>query len=171
MRIGYILAGFLFFVNPNILVVDILPDFIGAILLLYGLSHAAEIDERITHTRKILYQLMYAGIGRFLCTFLIPIIDAKEYTWFLVFAFCFGLIEAYLFCKAMFSLDSGLTFLSLSSKDNEIYKETGGPAIGMTVIFTVVKTVFSILPTLTYLVTDYGTVQAVPPWQGAPRWR
>ena len=160
MRIGYILAGFLFFVNPNILVVDLLPDFIGAILLLYGLSHAAEIDERITRTRKTLYQLMYAGIGRFLCTFLIPIIDAKEYTWFLVFAFCFGLLEAYLFCKAMFSLDSGLTFLSLASKDAKIYQETGGPAIGMTVIFTVVKTVFSSLPTLTYLINSLKNILA-----------
>ena len=158
MRIGYILAGLLFFVNPNILVVDLLPDFIGAILLLYGLSHAAEIDERIAYTRKTLYLLMYAGLGRFLCTFLIPIIDAKEYTWFLVFAFCFGLIEACLFCRAMFSLDAGLTFLSLANNQNEIYKNTGGPALGMTVIFTVVKTVFAILPTLTYLVTDYGTV-------------
>ena len=158
MRIGYILAGLLFFVNPNILVVDILPDFIGAILLLYGLSHASEIDSRIAYTRKSLYMLMYAGLGRFLCVFLIPIIDASEYTWFLVFAFCFGLIEAYLFCRAMFSLDSGLTFLSLAGKDSQIYKETGGSALGMTVIFTVLKTVFAILPTLTYLVTDYGTV-------------
>ncbi|MBE6672875.1 MAG: hypothetical protein E7599_05080 [Ruminococcaceae bacterium] len=158
MRIGCILAGLLFFVNPNILVVDILPDFIGAILLLYGLSHAGEIDERMARTRKTLYLLMYAGIGRFLCTFLIPIIDAKEYTWFLVFAFCFGLIEAYLFCRAMFSLDSGLTFLSLQSDQNEIYRSTGAGFLGMTVIFTVVKTAFAILPTLTYLVTDYGTV-------------
>ena len=70
MRIGYILAGLLFFVNPNILVVDFLPDFIGAILILYGLAHAAEIDERIRQTRKTLYLLLTVAVGRFLCTFL-----------------------------------------------------------------------------------------------------
>ena len=158
MRIGFILAGLLFFVNPNIVVVDILPDFIGAILILYGLSHAGEIDERIALARRNLYILMFTGIGRFLCTFLIPIIDAKEYTWFLVFAFCFGIIEAYLFCRSMFLVDAGLTYLSLKNNENDIYLQTGGTCLGMTVIFTVVKSIFSILPTLTYLVTDYGTV-------------
>ncbi len=158
MRIGFILAGLLFFLNPNILVLDILPDFIGAILILYGLAHAAEIDERVRFTRKTLYTLLWVSMGRFLCTFLAPIIDPKEYTWFLVFAFCFGLGEAYLFCRAMWDLDSGLTYLSLHSNHNDIYKNTGGTAVGMTIIFTVVKTVFSILPALTYLVTDFGTV-------------
>ena len=158
MRIGFILAGLLFFLNPNILVLDILPDFIGAILILYGLAHSAEIDERIRCTRKTLYTLLWVSLGRFLCTFLAPIIDPKEYTWFLVFAFCFGLGEAYLFCRAMWDLDSGLTYLSIHSNHNDIYKSTGGTAVGMTVVFTAVKTVFSILPALTYLVTDYGTV-------------
>ena len=158
MRIGYILAGFLFFLNPNILVVDFLPDFIGTILILYGLAHAAEIDERIRHTRKTLYILLAVAIGRFLCTFLVPIIDPSEYTWFLVFAFCFGIGEAYLFCRAMYTLDSGLTYLSLQTGHNEIYKTTGGTALGMTIIFTVVKNVFAIFPALTYLNSDYGTV-------------
>ncbi len=158
MRIGFILAGLLFFLNPNILVLDILPDFIGAILILYGLAHSAEIDERIRFTRKTLYILLWVSVGRFLCTFLAPIIDPHEYTWFLVFAFCFGLGEAYLFCRSIWMLDSGLTYLSLHSNHNDIYQNTGGTAVGMTIIFTIVKTVFSILPALTYLVTDYGTV-------------
>lgn len=161
MRIGFMLAGLLFFLNPNILVVDILPDFIGAILILYGLSHAAEIDERIRVTRKTLYTLLFVSLGRFMCTFLAPIIDPKEYTWFLVFAFCFGLGEAYLFCRSMWMLDSGLTYLSLQSNHNDIYQNTGGTSLGMTIVFTSVKTVFSILPALTYLVTDYGTVTEV----------
>ncbi len=161
MRIGYILAGLLFFVNPNILVVDILPDFIGTILILYGLAHAAEIDERIKLTRKIFYMLLAVGIGRFLCTFLMPIIDPSEYTWFLVFAFCFGIGEAYLFCRAMYTLDSGLTYLSLQTGQNEIYRTTGGTSLGMTIIFTVVKNMFAIFPALTYLTSDYGTVTDV----------
>lgn len=158
MRIGYILAGLLFFVNPNILVVDFLPDFIGAILILYGLAHAAEIDERIRQTRKTLYLLLTVAVGRFLCTFLVPIIDPSEYTWFLVFAFCFGIAEAYLFCRAMYSFDSGLTYLSLQTGHNEIYRTTAGTSLGMTIIFTVVKNVFAIFPALTYLKSDYGTV-------------
>ena len=158
MRIGYILAGLLFFINPNILVVDLLPDFIGVILILYGIAHAAEVDERMAQTRRSLYVLLAVGIGRFLCTFLTPIIAPSEYTWFLVFAFCFGIGEAYLFCKIMYMLDSGLTYLSLKCDSVEIYRRTGGTALGMTIIFTVLKSVFSILPALTYLATDYGTV-------------
>lgn len=161
MRIGYILAGLLFFINPNILVVDFLPDFIGAILILYGLAHAAEIDERVRQTRKTLYTLLAVAIGRFLCTFLVPIIDPSEYTWFLVFAFCFGIAEAYLFCRAMYTLDSGLTYLSLQTGHNEIYKNTTGTSLGMTIIFTVVKNLFAIFPALTYLNSDFGTVSDV----------
>jgi len=102
--------------------------------------------------------LLFVALGRFLCTFLVPIIDPSEYTWFLVFAFCFGLSEAYLFCRSMYMLDSGLTYLSLRSDSREIYRSTGGTALGMTIIFTVVKNVFAIFPALTYLVTDYGEV-------------
>ena len=48
MGIGYIIAGMFFLFEPFIGVADILPDFIGYLLILHGMSKIADLEIKIT---------------------------------------------------------------------------------------------------------------------------
>ena len=49
-----IIIGTFFFFNPNLVVLDILPDFIGAILIIAGFLHLADIEDRAKDAQKAL---------------------------------------------------------------------------------------------------------------------
>ena len=55
------IAGLFFFLNPNYGVLDVLPDFIGAALLLLGFLHFADIDDRAQSAKKALLILAHAA--------------------------------------------------------------------------------------------------------------
>jgi hypothetical protein len=52
MGFNYLLAGFLFLLNPDIVVLDLLPDFIGYLLIMKGLSKASKISLDFASSRN-----------------------------------------------------------------------------------------------------------------------
>ena len=54
MGIAYILAGVFFLFNPNINVVDVLPDFIGYLLIYRGLFHASFLSDNLRQARDLI---------------------------------------------------------------------------------------------------------------------
>lgn len=65
--IGYkrLLAGFLFLLSPDFVIIDILPDFIGYLFIVSGLSCLADIDERAEDARALSKRLLFLSIVKF----------------------------------------------------------------------------------------------------------
>lgn len=61
---GYkrLLAGFLFLLSPDFVIIDILPDFIGYLFIVSGLSRLADIDERAEDARVLSKRLLFLSI-------------------------------------------------------------------------------------------------------------
>lgn len=53
MKFGLIFTGFIFFLNFNVGIVDFLPDFIGCLLILAGLSKLRDIDGRFDYAFRL----------------------------------------------------------------------------------------------------------------------
>ena len=60
-KIGFaaVFIGLLFFFNPNVGMFDVFPDFIGAILIYFGLAKAAVADGYFEDARKISFYLIW----------------------------------------------------------------------------------------------------------------
>ena len=63
---GYkrLLTGFLFLLSPDFVIFDILPDFIGYLFIISGLSRLADIDERAEDARVLSKRLLFLSIAK-----------------------------------------------------------------------------------------------------------
>lgn len=70
---GYkrLLAGFLFLLSPDFVIIDVLPDFIGYLLIISGLSRLADIDERAEDARVLSKRLLFLSIVKAVLTLFI----------------------------------------------------------------------------------------------------
>ena len=70
LSLGLIFAGTVFFALPNFNMFDIMPDFIGAILIMSGLSKLQWIDGNFEDARKGAKYLLWVSVLRLvLCIF------------------------------------------------------------------------------------------------------
>ena len=161
MNIKYILIGLFFLINPNIEVFDILPDFIGLIFIMKGLSHLSATDEKAGIARKHLLICTYINGAKTLCLLLQGIISESEMTWMLLFTLCFGTAEAVLLFIAFINLERSFTYTGMIYDTAEVY-DNSTSFTGLTIAFIGVKTLMSVLPEFVYLLDiDYGNVETV----------
>ena len=52
MNLGYLLLGLVFLFNPNINVIDVLPDVIGCLFILKGLSKLSDLNRHIASAKQ-----------------------------------------------------------------------------------------------------------------------
>ncbi len=108
MKIGYILAGMVFLFNPHINIIDFLPDVIGYILILHGLSKLSDLERNLLSARQKFLKLAWLSAGKLACLLILPIFDATLY---LIFTFGFGLLEILWMIPAFIDLFHGISFL------------------------------------------------------------
>ncbi len=66
---GMVFAGLLFFVNPCVNLVDILPDMFGCLLIYMGLQKQAVVDGYFEDTRKMSFYLVFIYLLKFAFSF------------------------------------------------------------------------------------------------------
>lgn len=107
-------AALVFLFNPNIGLVDFLPDFIGYLLLCSSLKHVAFIDEHIAEGRALMRRMVLITLGRFVALFvtfgLIPYSDRS--TSMLLLSFVFDLAELCTVIPALLKLSDGMLYLA-----------------------------------------------------------
>ncbi len=158
MGFGWILAGLLFIFNPCINVVDIIPDFIGFLLVAYGLSRMTAINADIEESRKWFLILAAVDLAKFLS---IALMSSQDPTRYLLFAFVFGVADLGLFFLAASRMFSGLetvgikysssSILASVKKKNGKVKDRITTARNSLIVFYIVRVVFSVLPELSEL--------------------
>lgn len=154
MGIKLIFFGMIFLVNPNIATLDILPDFIGFILILVGTNKLYDLSSKIQESRKSFYILTFISAFKLLTVALVPVVGAKEYTWIIIFTMCFSIAEAILLVLAFSKLISGFSFLGMLYNEEAAYQNTN--IFGMSATFFVLKSVLSFAPFISYIFSMYG---------------
>ncbi|MBQ8911528.1 MAG: hypothetical protein IJY89_03055, partial [Clostridia bacterium] len=153
-----VIIGTFFFFNPNLSVLDVLPDFIGAALIVIGTLHLADIDDRARDASKALTILALVDAGKMLTLLLLT--DSSGTVCPLIFTFCFGIGEGALFAYGMAKLFSAITYQAMRHTCERLY--TGfSSLVGLTVLVAILKNLLVMLPELTGLSTDYGFIESI----------
>ena len=154
MGLQYLIIGCFFLLNPYFSIIDIIPDFIGCIFLMKGLSKVSKVSVSFEFAYKQFGLLLAISAVRLCCIGLIT--DTKE-IWPLIIVLCAGLGEAFLCIRAFNAIFDGLNATSGSPEDAlfDRWKETRQ----ITIIFLIAKQVIAILPELCLLSTgEFGVV-------------
>ena len=122
MKIGYILAGMIFLFNPHINIIDVLPDVIGYILILHGLSKLSDLERNLLSARDKFLKLAWLSAVKLSCLLILPIFDETLY---LIFTFCFGLLEVIWLIPAFVDMFHGISFLESRYTKHRTRHESG----------------------------------------------
>ena len=162
---AYVVASMIFLFNPNIGLVDLLPDFIGYALLVVALARVAVIDERIEESHKLFVRLLYITLVRFALLFVtfavIPLTDRA--TSMLLFSFVCDVLEIITLLPALLKLFDGILYLSERYDGEAAYlrfkrtnKTVTERARNTAAVFVVSKAFFGTLPEFASLTAHEG---------------
>lgn len=178
MNIKYIIIGLFFLLNPNINIIDILPDFIGCAFIIRGMMKCSSLNYNFKDSYGYFKRLLWLEIAKMPCLILYFIIGSNDMVWYLLLSFSFGVFEIYFSLMAFSKLFDGIVYSSISplesSEDDPLTspvesqknKAFSLPAKGsvdfvriITFVFLIAKIVLCVLPDLTLLSTgSYGEV-------------
>ena len=158
MKMGYFIAGFIFLMNPNIGVFDILPDFIGYLFIIFAMSHLSDVIPALASARQGFLNMLNVSLGRAAAMIFMLFVDAS---WSLVLVFSFFALELWFSFKAFLPFFDGIAEADLRY-GRPLEKDLRSECATMTYIFIVVKNALCLLPSLTYLSegATTGTVTA-----------
>lgn len=150
MGFSYLIAGCIFFFLPNFNIMDIMPDFIGCLLILKGLSKISDLTPRLYDTREMFTKALYLYIAKFVLSFSVPYFANKDDGYILIFTFTFAVLETCLVIPAFAKMLEGLTHLG-DRADTPVVFRSHGELNTISYIFLYVKTWLPVLPDLSYI--------------------
>lgn len=120
---GGIAASLIIFFNPDIGLVDILPDFIGYMLLCAATAKLSDIDDRISEARALLIKMLYVSLAKFAALFIvygvIPVTDRAVTT--LLVSFVYSSLELFFLLPAIVKLFEGILHLASMQGGEAVY--------------------------------------------------
>ena len=110
---GAFAISFIFLFNPNIAIIDPLPDMIGYFILSLALSKIAMINETLYDAKRSFEKLIILDVGKLITIFWVFGIDAasERETSLLLWSFVFGILEILFAIPAYIKLFDGLSSL------------------------------------------------------------
>ncbi|MDD4773144.1 MAG: hypothetical protein PHZ09_06005 [Eubacteriales bacterium] len=148
MGFRYLFAGFVFLFNPNLNIFDLLPDFVGYALIIYGLRRMLDLAPAIADSVKVFLRLFLLSLAKTIIFFMTAGLRDKGYL--LVFTFIFTIAELPLMLSAFSLLYDGLFFAGTMFDGTEPVKRLAG-AQRMTTAFIIIRGTLTLLPELVYL--------------------
>lgn len=163
LGLGYlIVAAFLLF-NPNIVIIDFIPDFIGYIFMIMGLSQLADMNHHMEEAVKLFKRMFIVSLAQFFSIFFVfGVLPSREISSALMLiCFAFGALELILLIPAFKSLFDGFIYLGSRHESEAIFKRRSKGKLGgkerfgitatakatiMTVVFIIAKPVLTFAP-------------------------
>ena len=171
-RIGRIALGIIFLLNPNLNVIDFLPDFIGCLLIISGLASLRDVSDSFEEARLNFLRLFWTSLSHIPAFVIMILISARymsEKTIILVFTFIYAVLELVLVNNALGSLIDGFVYVGerhdgdccfyLTHKNGK--RTDVGKLKSFTTLFLIVTKSLTVAPNLVYLYDtslDYGVV-------------
>lgn len=107
---SWIGTGMIFLCNPLINIIDILPDFIGLLMIMHGLSKAAEVTDHFGDARDRFARLAILSAVQTCIVFTLPY---NSGSYIMLMAFTFNVLSAIFFLPAVSHLFSGFSYAAL----------------------------------------------------------
>ena len=150
-----VVVAVLFLFNPNIALIDPLPDFIGYILLCAAISRSVDIHERLAEAYSVFKKMIFVDGGKFLVMLWVFSMTApnERNTSIMLWSFVFAVFEIILLITAYGKLFDGITQMGYLYENTSVFGENRrvsytGLIRVLTYAFISVKAVFSFLPEL-----------------------
>ncbi len=164
---GFLIVAFVFFSNPNINLFDILPDAISCILIAFAIGKLSDVCDRLDGAKSAFYTLFWITLSKGPALIVLrSVVDRNinEATMWLLFSFCYAVLEIVFGIRAWNALFDGLAYLGSRSDggefifiptEKEIKKSGGNFRFDMlkrfTAVFVIVKSAMFTLPELLYI--------------------
>ena len=148
LNLGLILLGLLFFFNPNFNLFDIMPDFIGALLIMAGLSKMYMYDGNFEDAKRSAKFLLWISLLRFALSIWI---SSANRDYLLPFTFIVCVLEAIYMISMFKGLYLGAEY-TLMRADCEKYVNVVHEAFTMSFIFTIASKLLEFAPNICDLV-------------------
>ena len=157
---GLMALSFVFLFNPNISVVDILPDFFGYIILSLALLKVSMLSEGLAEARRAFERLILVDGAKLLSmVWIFGVNGSNDRTSsLLLWSFVFGVIEMIFVIPAYVKLFDGFSELGNFHENTAIHgsKRAGGASYTdklktFSLFFVVLKAVMCVLPELSAL--------------------
>ncbi len=153
--IGHLTLALLFLFNPNLTVIDPLPDFIGYILLCAGIGRLSDIHDRVGEAHKAFKKMILIDAGKWLAVFWVfgMSVPSERNSSLLLWTFVFAVLEFIFLIPAYVKLFDGLTQVGYLYPCKAIFgknerKSKADRMRALTVAFVIAKAVLTVLPEL-----------------------
>lgn len=114
------LVGVVFLFNPVVSLVDVLPDFIGALLIGTALTELAMLDERFENARRLIFYV--AAISGVRTALMFSMFRMDE-TWILSLVSILGAAELFAILYFTFSFFGGISYIAQRSDSESVLGE------------------------------------------------
>jgi hypothetical protein len=106
LGLGYIIASFFFLFNPDITVIDVLPDALGYLLICAGLTQLSFINPSLEEAVEKFKKMIFVSLGKFAAVLLLfGLFNERERPYgFLLFTFSFLVLDLIFLLPAVKSL-------------------------------------------------------------------
>ncbi|MBE6608694.1 MAG: hypothetical protein E7633_09090 [Ruminococcaceae bacterium] len=158
LGLKYLLWGLVFIMNPDINIIDILPDFIGCLFIMKGLYNISQIYPQFNDSLENFRKFAIISVLKTVSLPVLFIISASEITWLLLLSFVFGCLEIFYGLVSFSTLFEGFYYSAERGAGVSVFN--GYDKIKtFTLIFICFKPLAAFLPEMTSLSSeDYGTV-------------
>ncbi len=169
---GWILAGAIFLFDPFISVMDLLPDALGYLCILFGLYRLSDLDERIADARKGVCYLALIGVARVISLFLAfgLVSPAEQPVFILLILFTLGVLDCIVLIPMWKNLCGGLLYLGSRNNASVMFdrRRIGGRVgtrnmveryTAFSTVYFVLREALAILPEISVLSHEKGGVE------------
>lgn len=167
MKFSAIIAGLIFLFNPNVNLIDVLPDAVGFGLLLYGITPFSHIQIRVQDAAKALRMLTIVELVKLGSLYFYSFFSGTEQLMLLLIAMVFAAFEIFFMWQAFSNLFGGLEDFGSAQEQPRMFEKIKMMRI-FTLVFLSAKSIFAFLPDLTLLDdARYGQVTGtgIASWQ------
>ncbi|MGI6716969.1 MAG: hypothetical protein ACOX3X_07255 [Eubacteriales bacterium] len=137
-----VVIGFVFLANPYIDMLDILPDFIGYLLVAFGLSAMAKLDDRLYLASQKLVYLAILSALRLICFARFASYDSSMT---LLMTFSFGVAEVLLVLACFTDFFGGIEYLLQRYEGYDALSQLSNIKF-LTLVFYITKIILCVLP-------------------------
>ncbi len=156
LGIGLVFPAGLFLFNPTISVVDVLPDFIGYVLLYFGLRKLGDLNDHIDNAISYVKKIMIVSIAQLMSVIVLFgfITEQEKPTSYLLFSFTVSVFEIVFLSRLFSEFFNGIVYLGSRNGATDILEKKRTEKFHiLTVFFFVAKAILATLPefsSLTY---------------------
>lgn len=164
LGLGMVSVALLFYFFPDFSIIDILPDFVGYILTVLGISMLADMSEEMAEAKKRFSQMIGVSIAKFAAVILIFGTSSPDEmpNLLLTAVFVAGIAECLILIRAYSNMFDALLYFGTRQEGSAVFN--GGKKVyrksytdtvkRSTVTFIIVKNILCIMPEMLSLSVD-----------------